>query len=119
MVTQLKIRCPRCQKLFSAKKVKIDRTKDGERIMSIQAECDKHGMFHDLQTDQAFELNAVLWLSARGTVTCLRCGRECPADVLNDTDSSDGSRLLILEGECPACGRFLGSQVTSSVNGAR
>jgi hypothetical protein len=119
MVIQLTILCPRCQKLFPAKILNTQRTMDGERIRSIQAECDEHGMLDDLRSDLAFEMNAVLRLSARRTVACPHCGCECPANVLNETDTFDGSRFRILEGECPSCGRFLGSQSTPSASAAR
>jgi endogenous inhibitor of DNA gyrase (YacG/DUF329 family) len=117
MMTHLTIPCPKCQKLFPAKILSTRRMLHGERHRCVQAECDEHGMLNDIRSDQAFETNANLKLSARRTVACPRCGRECTATVLDERNAMAG-RLRILEGECPVDGRFQGTQFSPSATAA-
>jgi len=106
------VKCPQCGKEFSASTTNVTRFLGGSRRLSLEAECDAHGIIHDSISQNAFKKGVDLKLSGRGTVACPECGGESGAEVTDESRTIGGPRTRIIEAECPVHGLFYGREVT-------
>jgi uncharacterized protein (UPF0212 family) len=105
----MKFRCPKCGEWYEGALHSENQTADGTRVRVFDAKCEKHGGFARQVHDRPFlYIRVNVRLTERDTVSCPRCCAESSASVTYESQEFDGSKVRLIDADCPTHGFFKG-----------